>query len=121
MLSTQFDFILPRGLVDGQGQIHRKGTMRLATARDEMQIGRDRTTRDYPAYGTLVMLSQVILQLGSLEHIPPTQLENLFTQDLAYLKAFYNQVNQQGSAKIPTECPECQTQYDVELVLAGES
>jgi hypothetical protein len=121
MLSTQFDFILPRGLVDAQGQVHRKGTMRLATARDEMQVGRDRTARDYPAYGTIVMLSQVIVQLGRLDHVPPTQLENLFTQDLAYLKEFYNRVNQQGSAKIPTQCPECQTQYDVELVLAGES
>jgi hypothetical protein len=121
MLSTQFDFILPRGLVDEQGQVHRQGTMRLATARDEMQIDRHRTVRDYPSYGTLVMLSQVIVQLGNLDRLVPTQLENLFTQDLAYLKEFYNRINQQGSAKIAAQCPACQTNHEVELVLAGES
>ena len=35
-LQTTFDFVLPRGYVDPDGVTHREGTMRLATARDEL-------------------------------------------------------------------------------------
>jgi hypothetical protein len=35
-LQTTFDFVLPRGFVDANGDVHREGTMRLATARDEL-------------------------------------------------------------------------------------
>ena len=35
-LSTEFPFSLPRGYVDGRGQLHRDGVMRLATAGDEI-------------------------------------------------------------------------------------
>jgi hypothetical protein len=120
MLSTHFDFLLPRGLIDPTGQPQRRGTMRLATARDEMQVQRDRRVRENPAYTTILLLSQVITQLGNRDQIPPEALEELFTQDLAYLKEFYNRVNQQGSSKIPTQCPECNTDFEVELVLSGE-
>ena len=33
---TQFPFRLPRGYVDEEGNVHRDGVMRLATARDEI-------------------------------------------------------------------------------------
>jgi hypothetical protein len=36
MLETEFPFSLPRGYVDGEGNLHRDGTMRLATAFDEI-------------------------------------------------------------------------------------
>ncbi len=36
-LQTEFAFELPRGYVDDEGQVHRHGTMRLATARDELR------------------------------------------------------------------------------------
>jgi hypothetical protein len=120
MLSTQFDFLLPRGFVDTDGQVHQRGVMRLATARDELAAQRDRRVRDNPAYTTIVLLSQVIIQLGTLEKLLPEQMEHLFTQDLAYLKDFYSRINQQGHAKIPAQCPDCQTEFEVELALAGE-
>ena len=34
--ATEFEFILPKGYVDGTGTVHRDGTMRLATAADEI-------------------------------------------------------------------------------------
>jgi hypothetical protein len=120
MLSTQFDFQLPRGLVDETGQLHRRGVMRLATAKDELMVQRDRRVRENSAYATLMMLSQVITQLGTMESLQPENLENLFTQDLAYLREFYNRVNQQGNAKVASQCPQCNTQFEVEFVLAGE-
>jgi hypothetical protein len=48
-------------------------------------------------------------------------LEGLFTLDLSYLREFYNRINQEGSAYIPVECPQCSSQFSVELSLSGES
>ncbi len=120
-LLTEFAFTLPRGLVDTQGTVHRDGVMRLATARDELIAAKHRQVQAYPEYLMLVLLAQVITQLGSLERITPDLLENLFTQDLSYLRELYNRVNQTGSALVPTQCPQCGHEYKTELVLAGES
>jgi hypothetical protein len=120
-MNTEFNFILPRGLVDAQGNIHRQGVMRLATAKDEIAVQKDRRVQIEPAYGVLVMLSQVITRLGSLSSITPELLENLFTFDLSYLREFYNRINQEGTAYIPVECPQCSSQFSVELSLSGES
>lgn len=120
-LNTEFNFILPRGLVDEQGGIHRKGSMRLATAKDEIFVQKDRRVQNDPGYGVLVMLSRVITRLGSLSSVTPELLENLFTRDLAYLREFYNRINQEGDAHIPVQCPQCSSQFNVELSLSGES
>ena len=116
----EFQFSLPKGWLDESGKVHRSGRMRLATARDELVMQRDRRCQDSPIYGDLVMLSQVIVQLGDVNHLTPEQLENLFTQDLNYLRAFYNQINQQESAHVPAQCPQCQHQFELELALSGE-
>jgi hypothetical protein len=121
ILTTEFNFILPRGLVDEQGGIHRQGSMRLATAKDEIFVQKDRRVQNDPGYGVLVMLSRVITRLGSLSSLTPELLENLFTRDLAYLREFYNRINQQGDAYIPVQCPQCSSQFNVELSLSGES
>lgn len=110
-----FSFTLPRGLVDESGVIHRQGKMRLATARDEIKANSHRQVRQYPDYLTLVMLSSVITELGTLSTVSSTLLEGLFTQDLSYLKTFYTQVNQQGHSYIPAHCPDCDRTFEVNL------
>ncbi len=120
-MNTKFNFILPRGLVDPQGGVHRQGVMRLATAKDEIHVQKDSRVQRDPAYGMLVMLSQVITHLGSLSSVTPELLEELFTRDLAYLREFYNRINQQGNAYIPVQCPQCSNQFSAELSLSGES
>ncbi|HEY9616008.1 MAG TPA: phage tail assembly protein [Microcoleaceae cyanobacterium] len=116
----EFEFVLPRGLVDAQGQTHQQGVMRLATARDEIWVQRDRRTQADPAYGVLVMLARVITQLGTLTAVTPEMLEDLFSLDLAYLREFYNRINQHGEATIPVQCPLCNSHFQVELALSGE-
>jgi Zn finger protein HypA/HybF involved in hydrogenase expression len=120
-LQTEFDFTLPKGLIDAQGHVHRQGVMRLSTAKDEMLVQKDRLVRDHAAYSVLVMLSRVIVRLGSLTAVTPQFLEGLFALDIAYLREFYNRINQQGEAHIPTECPQCSAHFSVELALSGES
>jgi Phage tail assembly chaperone proteins, E, or 41 or 14 len=119
-LQIEFEFTLPKGLIDPSGNLHRHGKMRLATAKDEIQVQKNRRVQNEPVYGVLVILSQVITQLGELTTVTPELLENLFTRDLAYLREFYNRINQDGSAEIPTQCPQCSHKYTTELVLAGE-
>jgi len=118
---TEFEFILPRGLLDSQGNLHRQGVMRLATAKDEIIVQKNKAAQDNPAYGSIVMLSRVITKLGSLTELTPDLLENLFTRDLAYLREFYNRINQQGDVCISVQCPQCNSNFQVELALAGES
>ncbi|WP_310481335.1 phage tail assembly protein [Chamaesiphon sp. VAR_48_metabat_403] len=120
-LTTEFSFTLPRGLIDDRQRVNRQGVMRLATAKDEIIVQQDPHVRENPAYGVLIMLSRVITRLGSYTSVTPDLLENLQILDIAFLREYYNQINQQGEAKIPTQCPHCNTQFAVKLELAGES
>jgi hypothetical protein len=119
--ATEFNFTLPKGLVDADSTVHRHGVMRLATAKDEIAVQKDRRTQESEAYGALIMFSRVITQLGHLSNLSPELLENLFTNDLGYLREFYNRINQQETAEIPVRCPVCSTSFKAELSLAGES
>ncbi len=100
-LQTEFDFFLPKGFVDEQGQLHRAGTMRLATARDELDPLRDPRVRDADdPFLTILVLSRVVSRLGSLSDITPKEIENLFAADLAYLQDVYGAINFGSPAEI---------------------
>lgn len=120
-ICTEFEFTLPRGLIDDKNKVHRHGVMRLATAKDEILVQQERRVRENPAYSALVMLSRVITRLGSLSSVTPDLIENLILADISYLREFYNRVNQQGNTHIPTQCPHCNHEFSVSLELAGES
>lgn len=93
-LRTEFPFTLPKGFVDASGTLHRHGTMRLATARDEIEPLRDRnvTGPDDP-YLTILVLARVISELGSLDQVTTTDVENFFAADLAFLQDLYGIIN----------------------------
>lgn len=98
---TEFEFILPKGLVDTSGDIHRQGTMRLATGNDEILVQKDQRVRTEPYYKILVNLSHVITRLGTLSSITPQRLEQLFLIDLVYLQGFFNRINHQNGRLSP--------------------
>jgi hypothetical protein len=118
--ATQFEFLLPRGYVDGEGNLHREGTMRLATAADEILPQKDPRVQNNPAYLVVILLSRVVTRLGSLEAINPKVIENLFAADLGYLQGFYNRINSSESRQITITCPHCQQAFSVEPERAGE-
>lgn len=93
MFQTEFKFTLPKGYLDGEGNLHRTGTMRLAKAIDEILPLRDPQVQANPAYATVIILSRVVTQLGTLEDISPSIIENLFAADLNYLYNLYRQIN----------------------------
>jgi hypothetical protein len=92
-LQTEYDFTLPKGYVDGAGTVHKRGKMRLATARDEIEPLRDGRVQENDAYLTIVILARVITSLGSLTHINPKVIEDLFASDIAYLQDLYGIIN----------------------------
>ena len=59
-LQTEFEFTLPRGYVDEQGNLHKRGTMRLATAIDEIAPMRDPRVQANEAYLNILLLARVI-------------------------------------------------------------
>ncbi|MEO6887101.1 MAG: hypothetical protein ABI232_12575 [Jatrophihabitantaceae bacterium] len=93
-LKTSYEFTLPRGYVDDQGELHRTGTMRLATARDELAPLRDPTVTgpDDPRL-TVLVLARVVENLGSIQMVTSFEIEGLFAVDLAFLQDFYGVIN----------------------------
>ena len=90
---TEAPFELPLGYVDESGVRHRRGVMRLATAADEILPMRDPRVQANPAYLSIIILSRVVMKLGSLADVDTQIVERLFTQDFEYLRRLYEELN----------------------------
>lgn len=90
---TEIDFELPKGYLDETGTLHRHGTMRLATAADEILPLRDPRVQGNEAYLTVIVLTRVIVRLGSLTSVHTGVIEGLYASDLAYLQRLYERFN----------------------------
>jgi hypothetical protein len=112
-LMTEFEFTLPKGYVDENGNLHRNGVMRLATAADEVLSQRDPRVQANPAYLIILILSRVIVRLGPMQPVAPNVIEGLFSADFAYLQEFCNRINEIGCREIPVTCPKCHYQFSV--------
>jgi hypothetical protein len=121
MLQTEFDFTLPMGYRDAEGNLHREGKMRLATAFDEIAPIKDPRVQSNPAYLIIILLSRVITKLGALEYINPKVMEGLYAADLAYLQDFYRRINENGHARVRAQCPHCEQQFELEINSLGGS
>ena len=119
-LQTEFEFVLPKGFLDDEGKLHREGTMRLATAIDEIAPLRDPRVRSNEAYLVVILLSQVITRLGGYSKVTPQMVERFFAADLAYLQDFYQRINEVDLHAVPTTCPNCHYEFTVEMPLLGE-
>jgi hypothetical protein len=93
--------------------------MRLATAMDEIVPLRDVRVTANQAYLTVILLSRVVVKLGSLSQINTNVVENLFAADLAFLQAFYRQINEEGTTLLKRRCPACGQEIEVDLASLG--
>lgn len=114
-LRTEFDFELPLGYVDASGRTHKTGTMRLATARDELLPLSDDRVRENQAYLTVVLLARVVTRIGSITDIHAGLIESLFAADLAFLQDLYRRVNTEGHTRARVTCPSCQHEFSVDV------
>jgi len=119
VLQTEYDFTLPKGYVDDDGTLHKKGVMRLASAADEILPMKDPRVQTNPAYLTIILLSRVISKLGELQSINPGVIEKLFVGDLTYLQEFYKTINGDGNVLMKVKCPKCGEAFEKEIFSPG--
>lgn len=115
LLQTEFEFTLPQGYVDEAGDRHREGTMRLATAADEIKPLRDPRVKANPSYLSVVLLSRVVTSLGGVEEVTPHTIESLYVADLAHLQSIYERINTRGADAVDATCPGCGESFEVHL------
>jgi hypothetical protein len=119
MLQTEQDFTLPMGYLDQDATLRRNGTMRLATAADEILPLRDSRVVQNQAYLIVILLSRVITRIEGVDLITPQVIENLFAADLAYLQDLYNEMNRVEDGNRSVMCPNCRQSFDLEVERLG--
>lgn len=120
-IQTEFEFELPIGYVDSEGTLHKHGSMRLATAIDEITPLNDMRVQANEAYLPIILISRVITNLGTLKHITTGVVESFFAPDMAYLMEFYQQINEHASTLRIITCPHCKQDLQIDMAnLGGE-
>jgi len=114
-LKSEYAFTLPRGLVDSEGNVHREGTMRLATARDEIEPLRSAEVRANEAYLSVLLLARTVTRIGGFTQITPELVENLYAADFDHLQRLYERLNTDADAVGHVECPHCAAAFEVDL------
>lgn len=102
MVRTDYPFTLPKGLVDG-GKVHRRGRMRLVTARDELEALSDPQAQEDEHWLTVVLLARSITALGTVPEVTTDTVQDLFTADLAHLQELYTTINFGDPSTLPAD------------------
>ena len=119
-METLYDFTLPKGYLDANGEVHKRGKMRLATAGDEISATRDPRVLQNPSYLTIAILSKVITEIEGVDVISATTIEKLFTADLAFLQDMYQRINDIEPPVMQCVCPDCGKSFEVPLNFTQE-
>ncbi len=107
--------MLPCGYVDDQGNLHREGSMRRATAIDEIEPLEDPRVQRNEAYLSILLLSRVVTRLGTISVITPAIVERLFATDFLYLQDLYIQINAAAPQLVETQCPTCGARFAIDV------
>ena len=110
-LKTVYPFCLPKGYVDADGTLHREGRMRLATAGDELSALRDPRVKADKTMLNTVLLSKVVVSLGTLPAITPEIIQVLSICDMEYLQNLYDTINRADKPQLPVTCPYCGKEF----------
>jgi len=113
MVRLEYEFTLPVGFLGEDGALHREGTMRLATAADEILPLQDPRVQRNPGYLTVILMSRVVTRLDGIEPITPRTIESLFAADLAHLQDLYNRINDvdETADRMVAVCPACGEEF----------
>lgn len=117
-LQQIYPFTLPRGLRI-KSDVYKSGSMRLATAKDEMEAMNTPKAQAMPEYVTIALLAKVI-QLEGLEVVTVDMIESMYTADVNFLQNMYQTINQEENAYIHVQCPHCREEFDEPLNFTRE-
>ena len=114
-MRTEVPFTLPQGYVDGDGNVHREGRMRLATARDEIEPLGDAAVRQNQAYLSVLLVARTVTRLGDVTEITPELVEGLYAGDFDHLQRLYERINSNGDSVGVVCCPNCAHDFEVDM------
>ena len=114
-MRTEVPFTLPKGYVDGNGNVHREGRMRLATARDEIEPLGDTEVRHNQAYLSVLLVARTVTRIGEITEITPELVEGLYAGDFDHLQRLYERINSDGDPVGVVACPNCSHEFEVDL------
>ena len=121
LFQTNYEFTLPRGYMDKEGNLHRRGSMRLATALDELEAMKDYRVKSNPNYLAVLLLSRVVEHIEGLGAVTPEIIEGMFTEDFRFLQNMYETINHAEDPVIQVQCPHCGKSFtDTLNFVAGE-
>ncbi len=118
-IKTEYEFILPKGYVDNEGTLHKKGVMRLATAKDRVLPREDPRVAKNPNYLLIIVLSRVVVKLGTLRLVNTAVIEKLFAADWKFLVDLYREINEDSTNNFELECTKCGHKFKAEVSLQG--
>lgn len=85
--------------------------MRLATAGDELSALRDPRVKEDETMLNTVLLSKVVVSLGTLPAITPEIIQVLSICDMEYLQNLYDTINRADKPQLPVTCPYCGKEF----------
>ena len=107
LFQTEYEFTLPRGYMDKEKNLHRHGSMRLATALDELEAMKDYRVKNNPDYLSVLLLSRVVEHIEGIDAVTPEVIEGMFTADYQFLQNMYETINHAEEPVIQVQCPHC--------------
>jgi hypothetical protein len=120
-IKTEFSFVLPGRLAsEDEAPQKVRGVMRLIKVKDLIDINRDSRVKESSSYFYVVLLCRVILKLGNEKVVNTKVIENLSTENFAFLVDFMNEINHKVISTFPVKCSGCNTVYSGEVTLVGE-
>ena len=114
-MQTEFEFTLPRGFVDTEGNVHQNGRMRLATAVDEIEAIEHPQVQEKESYLPVMLLSRVVTQIGTISPIGPQIIAQLYASDFTFLQDLYLRLNSTDAITLGTICPQCGHEYQIQV------
>jgi len=117
-IELSVDFTLPIGNKVGD-VLKKQGTMRMATAADEIAPWQDPRVKGNPEYIMVIILARVVTRLEGVERINTDTIENLYVKDYEFLLGLYNRLNENGFDAVEAVC-DCGKRFFVEVPKPGE-
>jgi len=108
----EFEFTLPVGYIDADGQLHRAASLRKMTGRDEAILA-DKKNRHNGARMITELLGSCLLRLGSLERPGAKIAQSLFSADRHYLLVKLREITFGSEMQASYSCPTCREATEV--------
>jgi hypothetical protein len=121
-LRTVFKYTLPNGYgFTSTAGTKIGGKMRLVKVRDLVEIERDKSVKQGSGVFYVILLSRVLVELGTETAINRKTIEKLVPADFAFLVDFLHEINHQVIKKIPLTCETCGHHFWGALTKLGEA